>query len=213
MQNTPRSKAVLQASSILLLSSFLRPLMCPQWCIFKPFPTPPRALGQASSWEAQEAAEALGKCPAPLQNHRPPTDGCTSLCPCPVLLKGAAVLRAQARSHPPETALAQLGTIARTLFILSAALCWSQMFTLAAHAVSWPETLISPWQSNKAFPRILHATQPGLCHSCPPGTPAGFGGCWEHGGKGLGPPQDCLFAIWLFLILKVHEYEMYKSLE
>lgn len=37
----------------------------------------------------------------------------------------------------------------------SATLCWSQMFTLATHAVSWPETLISPWQSNKAFPRIL----------------------------------------------------------
>lgn len=41
MQNTPQSKAVLQASSTLLLSSFLRPLTYPQWCIFKPFSTPP----------------------------------------------------------------------------------------------------------------------------------------------------------------------------
>lgn len=41
--------------------------------------------------------------------------------------------------------------------------CW--------RAVSWPGTWISLEQSNKAFPRILRAAQPGLCHSCPPGIP------------------------------------------
>lgn len=62
----------------------------------------------------------------------------------------------------------------------SATPCLSPMLTLATHAVSWLETPISPWQSSRAFPRILRAAQPRVCRSCPPRTPTGFGGSTEE---------------------------------
>lgn len=129
----------------------------------------------------QKAAEASSKCllhcktPVLPRTAAPPS----ALCPCPLLPEGAV------RLWPAGCCRKDPFYLVHNLPPSSASLCWSQMFTLATHAVSWPETLISPWHSNTAFPRILRAAQPGLCRSCPPGIPAGFGGCSEHGGKGL----------------------------
>lgn len=87
----------------------------------------------------------------------------------------------------------QPGAAARTIFIcaqLASLSCISLLETnvYTRHTRCQLARNINMLQQiNKAFPRILRAAQPGLGCSCPPGIPAGFGGCWEHGGKGLVP--------------------------
>lgn len=59
MQTTSPSKALPQASSLLLPSSFLRPLTCPPMCICKPFSPP--AQGSGISQQPGAPAEAPGE--------------------------------------------------------------------------------------------------------------------------------------------------------
>lgn len=52
--------------------------MCPQWCLSglsQPSPGMSEQLG------TRAAAGAPGECPVLLPSHRPPSDGCVSLCP------------------------------------------------------------------------------------------------------------------------------------
>lgn len=103
-----------------------------------------------------ESCRSIEQVLPPLQKHCPSPDGCISLCPLPMPASpGGAV-----GPWPAGCCLKDPFHHVHSFPPSSASLCWSQMFTFTSHAVSRPETLISLWQSNKAFPRILHATQP-----------------------------------------------------